>query len=130
MKKIELLSPAKDLETGIAAINCGADAIYIGANRFGARKSASNTIDDIQKLVNYAHKFYARVHVAINTILDDKELEQALALINELYKIGVDAIIVQDMGLLESAISKKLPPIQIHTSTQCNTRQKNKALFF
>jgi putative protease len=130
MKKVELLAPAKNLETAIAAINCGADAIYIGAPDFGARKNAPNSIEDIEKLVNYAHKFYVRVHVAINTILNNEELEKAKKLVEILYNIGVDAIIVQDMGLIKAAIDGKLPPIQIHASTQCNNRTLEKAKFF
>ena len=119
MKKIELLAPAKDKETAFAAIDCGADAIYIGASDFGARRAVPNSIDDIKEVVDYAHKFYARVHVTINTILTDSELEQAVKLIHKLYEIGVDAIIVQDMGILKLAVDGKLPPIQIHASTQC-----------
>lgn len=130
MKKVELLAPAKNLETAIAAINSGADAIYIGANNFGARKNAPNSLSDIETLVNYAHLFYVKVHVVINTILNDTELVEAINLVHKLYKIGVDAIIVQDMGLLKSAIDGKLPPIEIHASTQCNNRTLEKAKFF
>lgn len=130
MKKVELLAPAKNKETAIAAINCGADAVYIGASDFGARYTASNNLDDIKEVVEYAHKFYASVHVTINTILTDEELQNAVKLINELYKIGVDAIIVQDMGILKLAIDGKLPPIQIHMSTQCDNRNLKKAKFF
>ena len=130
MKQVELLAPAKNIETAIAAINSGADAIYIGANEFGARKNAPNSLSDIEKLVNYAHKFYVRIHVVINTILNDEELNQAIKLVKNLYNIGVDAIIIQDMGLLKAAIDGNLPPIAIHTSTQCNTRTLEKARFF
>lgn len=130
MKYVELLAPAKNLETAIAAINSGADAIYIGAEEFGARKNAPNPLSDIEKLVNYAHKFYVRIHVVINTILNDLELEKAIELVNNLYNIGVDAIIVQDMGLIKAAIDGKLPPIQIHASTQCDNRTLEKAKFF
>lgn len=130
MKKVELLSPAKNLETAIAAINSGADAVYIGASDFGARVNASNTVENIEKLVNYAHKFYVRVHVTINTILSDEELSEAIELIHQLYSIGVDAIIIQDMGILKAAIEQKIPPIQIHMSTQCNNRDINKIKFF
>ncbi len=130
MKKVELLSPAKNLETAIAAINSGADAVYIGASDFGARVNASNTVENIEKLVNYAHKFYVRVHVTINTILSDEELPKAIELIQQLYSIGVDAIIIQDMGILKAAIEQKIPPIQIHMSTQCNNRDINKIKFF
>lgn len=130
MKYVELLAPAKNLETAIAAINSGADAIYIGAEEFGARKNAPNSLSDIEKLVNYAHKFYVRIHVVINTILNDLELEKAIELVKNLYNIGVDAIIVQDMGLIKAAIDGKLPPIQIHASTQCDNRTLEKAKFF
>ncbi len=130
MKKTELLAPAKDKNTAISAINCGADAVYIGAINFGARKNAANSLEDIKEIVDYAHKFYVKVHVTINTILTDEELEQAKALIKELYDIGVDAIIVQDAGILELALCKELPPIVLHASTQCNNRTLEKAEFF
>lgn len=130
MNTVELLAPAKNLETAIAAINSGADAIYIGATDFGARKNAPNSLEDIKTLVSYAHKFYVRIHVVINTILNDEELVRAVKLVKTLYNIGVDAIIVQDMGLLNMAIQGELPPIQIHASTQCNNRTIEKAKFF
>ena len=130
MKKIELLAPAKNLETAITAINSGADAVYIGASDFGARVNAKNTLESIEKLVSYAHKFYVKVHVTINTILNNSELLQAVELAKNLYNIGVDAIIVQDMGLIKMAIEGKLPPIEIHASTQCNNRTLEKAKFF
>lgn len=114
MKKVELLSPAKDLEIGIAAINNGADAVYIGASVFGARKAAGNSIEDITRLTEYAHRFYCRVFVTLNTILYDDELAEAEKLIHQLYRIGVDALIVQDMGILKL----NLPPIALHASTQ------------
>ena len=123
--KIELLSPAKNLEVGIAAINHGADAVYIGPSQFGARVAAGNSIDDISKLVEYAHKYYARVYVTLNTILRDDELEQARLLVNDLYNVGVDALIVQDMALLQM----DLPPIALHASTQCDTRSVEKVKF-
>ena len=123
--KIELLSPAKNLEVGIAAINHGADAVYIGPSQFGARVAAGNSIEDIAKLVDYAHKYYARVYVTLNTILKDEELEQARLLVNDLYNIGVDALIVQDMALLQM----DLPPIALHASTQCDTRTVEKVKF-
>ncbi len=129
MRKVELLAPAKNLQTAIDAINSGADAVYIGADLFGARVNAANTLDDIKKLTDYAHKFYVKVHVTVNTILKDNEIINACELIEKLYKIGVDAIIVQDMGLFNLAIKGKLPPIQIHASTQCNNRTLNKAKF-
>lgn len=130
MKKIELLAPAKDKETAFAAIDCGADAIYIGASDFGARRAVPNSLADIKEVVDYAHKFYAKVHVTINTILSDDELEQARELIQKLYEIGVDAIIVQDTGLLQLAVEGKLPPIPVHASTQCDNRTLEKVKFF
>lgn len=114
MKRVELLSPAKDLGIGIAAINNGADAVYIGAPAFGARKAASNSLEDIARLVEYAHRYYCRVFVTLNTVLYDSELEAAEKMIHELYRIGVDALIVQDMGILRM----DLPPICLHASTQ------------
>lgn len=129
-KTTELLSPAKDKETAIAAINAGCDALYIGASNFGARKAVGNSIEDIKEIVDYAHKFYVKVHVTINTILNDEELNEACKLIHKLYEIGVDAIIVQDMGIFELAKQGKLPPIALHASTQCNTRTLEKAQFF
>lgn len=129
-KKVELLAPAKDKQTVIAAIDCGADAVYIGAPKFGARQNASNSLEDIKEIVEYAHKFNVHVHITLNTILTDEELQEAEKLINELYKINVDAIIVQDMGILELAIEGKLPPIEIHASTQCDNRTIEKVKFF
>lgn len=114
MGKIELLAPAKNLETGIAAINYGADAVYIGAPKFGARSAAGNTLEDIQKLIEYAHQYWAKVFITMNTILYDHELEEAEKLILKLYEMGADALIVQDMGILEL----NLPPIELHASTQ------------
>lgn len=116
--KIELLSPAKNTETGIAAINCGADAVYIGAFNFSARKAASNSLADIETLVMYAHKYRAKVYVTINTILYDDELAEVRKMIFRLFEMGVDAIIIQDFGILEM----DLPPIPIHASTQMNNR--------
>ena len=130
MKKTELLAPAKDKQTAIAAINSGADAVYIGAAVFGARQAAGNSLEDIKEVVEFAHKFYVKVHVTINTILSDKEILQAKELIKKLYEIGVDAIIVQDMGILELAIRGELPPIPIHASTQCDNRTAEKVKFF
>ena len=123
--KIELLSPAKNLEVGMATINHGADAVYIGPSQFGARVAAGNSVEDIARLVEYAHKYYARVYVTLNTILRDDELEQAQHLVNDLYNIGVDALIVQDMALLQM----DLPPIALHASTQCDTRTVEKVKF-
>lgn len=129
-KKVELLAPAKDKKTAIAAINSGADAIYIGSVKFGARQNASNSLEDIKEIIEYAHKFNVRVHITLNTILNDDELNDAKNIIQELYKIGADAIIVQDMGILQLAIEGKLPPIEIHASTQCDNRTLEKVKFF
>ncbi|MDP3582240.1 MAG: U32 family peptidase, partial [Ignavibacteria bacterium] len=91
--KLELLSPAKNLEIGIAAIDCGADAVYIGAPSFGAREAAGNSIEDIEKLTRYSHKFWAKFFVTVNTIIFDDEIEEVCRLITKLYNIGVDAVI-------------------------------------
>ena len=124
-KKIEILAPAKDLIHGMAAINAGADAVYIGAPQFGARSNATNSIEDISELVKYAHLFNAQVFVVINTILYDNELETCRLLIWDLYKIGVDALNVQDMAIMEM----DLPPIVLHASTQANNRDADKIKF-
>jgi putative protease len=125
IRSLELLSPARDLECGLAAINHGADAVYIGSDRFGARKQAGNSLSDIQKLTEYAHLFGVKIYVTINTLLFNEELKSAETLINELYKIKVDAIIVQDMGILEM----DLPPIPLHASTQTDNRTPEKVKF-
>ncbi len=117
-KKIEILAPAKNLIQGMAAINAGADAVYIGAPQYGARTNATNSVEDIAEMVRYAHLFKAQVFVVINTILYDHELKDCEQLMHELYHIGVDALIVQDMAILEM----NLPPIVIHASTQANNR--------
>ena len=130
MKKVELLAPAKDKKTAIAAINSGCDAIYIGASNFGARKKVPNSLEDIKEIVDYAHKFYVKVHVTVNTVLTYDELFQAKELIQKLYDIGVDAVIVQDMGILKLALDGELPPIVLHASTQCDNRTLEKVKFF
>ena len=130
MQRLELLSPAKDLKTALAAINCGADAVYIGASDFGARQNAKNSLEDIEKIVNFAHLFNVKVYVTINTILNDDELNKAIELIDKLYKIKVDAIIIQDFGLLNLSLNNELAPIPLHISTQCNNRTKEKVKFF
>lgn len=124
-RKIELLAPAKNLQTGIAAINHGADAVYIGAAQFGARQAAGNSIEDIAQLVEYAHIFGVKVYVTLNTIIYDEEIADVERLITELYKIGVDALIVQDMGILRMNI----PPIPVHASTQMDNRTVEKVKF-
>ncbi len=130
VQKVELLAPAKDKKTAITAINSGCDAIYIGASNFGARKKVPNSLEDIKEIVDYAHKFYVKVHVTVNTILTDDEILKAKELIQKLYKIGVDAIIVQDMGIFKLAIDNELPPIALHASTQCDNRDLEKVKFF
>lgn len=124
-RKIELLAPAKNLECGIAAIDHGADAVYIGAPRFGARAAAGNSLEDISALVQHAHLYNARIYVTVNTILRDEELEETEKMIWELYRAGVDALIVQDMGLL----GLNLPPIPLHASTQMDNRTSRKVKF-
>ena len=122
---IELLAPAKNLQTGITAINHGADAVYIGAAQFGARQAAGNSVEDIAKLVEYAHIFGVKVYVTLNTIIYDDEIAEVEKLIGELYNIGVDALIVQDMGILRMNI----PPIPLHASTQMDNRTADKVKF-
>jgi len=122
---LELLSPAKTATIGREAILHGADAVYIGGPSFGARDKAGNSIEDITALVNFAHRFRAKIYVTLNTILHDTELEPACKLAWDCYNAGVDALIVQDMGLLEL----DLPPIDLHASTQCDIRTPEKARF-
>ena len=124
--KIELLAPAKDKETAIAAINAGADAVYIGYSKFGARKSAGNSFEDIREIVDYADKYRVNIYVTLNTIYNDEEIREVTEVIYKLYEIGVSAIIIQDMGILEY----NLPPIRLFASTQChnNTLEKIKFL--
>lgn len=124
-KKVEILSPAKNLIQGMAAINAGADAVYIGAPQFGARSNATNSLEDVAELVKYAHLFKAQVFVVVNTILYDNELDDCKKMIYTLYDIGVDALIVQDMAIMEM----ELPPIVIHASTQANNRDPQHVKF-
>lgn len=124
-RRIELLAPARTADIGIEAITHGADAVYIGGPAFGARVAASNSLDDIARLVDYAHIFNARVFVALNTLLYNDELRRAERLITQLYNVGVDALIVQDMGVLRLDI----PPIALHASTQCDNRTPEKVRF-
>lgn len=123
--KLELLSPAKNLEFGREAINHGADALYIGAPAFGARAAATNTLEDINALVSYAHLYGSKVFVTVNTLLFDNEIEAAVRMIHQLYNIGVDALLIQDMGLLEC----DLPPIELHASTQCHNASVDRIKF-
>ncbi|NLT49333.1 MAG: U32 family peptidase [Ignavibacteria bacterium] len=124
-RQIELLSPAKNADYGIAAINCGADAVYIGAPKFGARAAAGNSLEDISKLIKYAHKYRVKVYSALNTILFDNEISEAVKIINRLYEEGIDAIIFQDMALLEV----ELPPVALHASTQTHNYQTERINF-
>jgi collagenase-like PrtC family protease len=123
--QLELLAPARDADIGIEAVNHGADAVYIGGPSFGARTSADNSVQDIARLAKHAHRYNSRIFVTMNTILRDDELEPARKLAWQLYDAGVDALIVQDMGLLEI----DLPPIQLHASTQTDIRTPEKARF-
>ena len=124
-RKIELLAPAKNLECGIEAVNHGADAVYIGAPKFGARAAAVNSLEDIAALTDYAHLYGVRIYVTVNTILKDEELEETERMIDALYRIGVDALIVQDMGITRL----NLPPIPLHASTQMDNRTPEKVRF-
>ncbi|MBR4722512.1 MAG: U32 family peptidase, partial [Muribaculaceae bacterium] len=124
-QQIELLSPARDKRIAIAAITHGADAVYMGASHHGARASAANSVADVAEVVDFAHRFGAKVYVTVNTLVYDSEIADVERLIADLYKIGVDALIVQDMGILRMNI----PPISLHASTQCDIRTVEKARF-
>lgn len=123
--ELELLAPARDYETAIAAIDSGADAIYIGGPHHGARASASNSIGDIKRLCEYAHRFRCRIYVTLNTLVYDDELTEVRNTVYELYNAGVDALIVQDLALTAPG----LPPIALHASTQCDARTPERARF-
>ena len=122
MKPLELLAPARTAEIGIAAIDCGADAVYIAGPAFGARQAAGNSVEDIARLCEYAHRFGARIYATVNTLLQKEELEQAQELVQQLEQAGVDALIVQDPAVLQ--MSKTLI---MHASTQCALRTPEKA---
>ena len=124
-RKIELLAPAKNLECGMEAVNHGADAVYIGAPKFGARAMATNSLEDIHRLTEYAHLYNVRIYVTVNTILKDEELLETEQMIWALYRMGVDALIVQDMGIT----CLNLPPIPLHASTQMDNRTVEKVRF-
>ena len=126
LTELELLAPAKNLECGIAAIDHGADAVYIGAPRFGARAAAANSLEDIKKLCDYAHQFRAKVHVTVNTIIYENEMEDTLKMIAELDRIGVDALLLQDMGVLWDVRANQLWHRELHSSTQCDARSADK----
>ncbi|MFZ3124869.1 MAG: U32 family peptidase [Acidovorax sp.] len=123
--QIELLSPARDADIGIEAVNHGADAVYIGGPAFGARAGAGNDIRDLERLIAHAHRFNSRIFITLNTILRDDELQAARRMAWQVYEAGADALIIQDMGLLEI----DLPPIQLHASTQTDIRTPEKARF-
>ena len=122
---IELLAPARDADIAIAAIDHGADAVYMGSSHHGARADATNTLDDVRRACDYAHQFGARIYATVNTLIYDDELREVEQLVHDLYHIGVDALIVQDLGLLRL----DLPPIALHASTQCDLRSPEKARF-
>jgi 23S rRNA 5-hydroxycytidine C2501 synthase len=124
-RKIELLSPAKDFPAGMAAIKCGADAVYIGGPRFSAREAAGNSLEDIHRLIEFAHPYYVKIYVALNTLLYDHELAEAEKIIRKLYESGVDGLIIQDTGLLEL----DLPPIPLIASTQMHNATVEKIKF-
>ena len=115
---IELLAPARDADIAIAAIDHGADAVYMGASHHGARADATNTLDDVGRACDFAHRFGAKIYATVNTLIYDDELMEVERLVHDLYRIGVDALIVQDLGLLRL----DLPPIALHASTQCDLR--------
>ena len=126
MRALELLAPAKNLEYGIAAIDHGADAVYIGASHFGARAAVGNSVEDIRKLCDYAHPFGVKVYVTVNTIIYDEELDQVRLLLQELNDAGVDAILVQDMAILKLLQDISLTSITLHASTQTDNRTPEK----
>ena len=129
MQTLELLAPAKNLECGIAAIDHGADAVYIGAPRFGARAAAGNSLEDIRQLCDYAHQFGAKVHVTVNTIIYQDEMLDTLKMIQQLDEIGVDALLLQDMGVLTEVRAQNLWSRELHSSTQCDVRTPEKAFW-
>ena len=124
-RRIELLAPAKDYDSAVDAIDCGADAVYIGAGKFGARYAATNSIEDIARVVKYAHRYKVRVYATLNTLLFDNELEEARKQALALIDAGVDALIVQDMAYFFMKL-----PIDLHASTQTNCVTPEKVKFF
>ena len=134
MRQLELLAPARDTQIGIAAIDCGADAVYIAGPRFGARQAAGNDIEEIRRLCDYAHRYGAKIFVALNTILYDGELEDAYSQMLAVQEAGADALIIQDMGIMEMAregIGGRFEKFRIplHASTQCAIRTPEQARF-
>ena len=135
MRDLELLAPAKNKDIGIAAIDCGADAVYIAGPAFGARQAAGNSMEDIRQLCDYAHKFGARIYLTLNTILFDNEMDEAYALMCDAEDAGVDALIVQDLAVMKMAEGGKDGKqrrihIPLHASTQCAIRDVRKAVFY
>ena len=133
-QQLELLAPARDAEIGIAAIDCGADAVYIAGPKFGARQAAGNDISQIRELCSHAHRYGARVFVALNTILYDDELEPAYSQMLQVQEAGADAIIIQDMAILRMASEgigniRKDFHITLHASTQCAIRTPEQSVF-
>lgn len=122
---IELLAPAKNYYGGKAAIDCGADAVYMAAQRFGAREAAGNAMADIERLAHYAHRYYAKMYLTLNTILYDHELEAARSIVMDAWRAGIDAVIVQDMALLEM----ELPPVPLFASTQTHNTTPERVKF-
>ena len=122
---LELLAPARTADIAVAAITAGADAVYIGASSHGARRAAANSVAEIGRVCEFAHRFGAKVYATVNTIVYDDEIRSVESLVGELYRAGVDALIVQDMALLRM----DLPPIELHASTQCDIRDAAKARF-
>ena len=125
-RKLELLAPARDKDVAFAAINAGADAVYMGFEKFGARASAGNSLQDIGQVVSYAHLFGVKVYVTLNTILYDEETEQAREAVRDLYAAGVDAIIVQDMAYVQMNECN----MTLHASTQADNSTKEKVKWF
>ena len=123
MRTLELLAPARNLEIGIAAIDCGADAVYLAGPSFGARQAAGNSLEDVKALCDYAHRFGARVYVTLNTIIYDSELDAAIELALKLQEAGADALIVQDLAIARyRQLHPDLLRIPLHASTQCSIR--------
>jgi putative protease len=134
MRQLELLAPARDIQIGIAAIDCGADAVYIAGPQFGARQAAGNPVEDIRSLCTYAHKFGVKIFITLNTILYDSELEDAYRFMLDVQKAGADAIIVQDLAVVKMAregFGGRYEPLTIplHASTQCSIRTPEQAVF-
>ncbi len=124
MRDLELLAPARNADIGIAAIDCGADAVYIAGPAFGARRAAGNPMEEIRRLCGYAHRFGARIFMTLNTVLFDSELEEARNMLEQAAAAGVDCVIAQDLAVME------MSPLPVHASTQCAIRTPQKARFY